>query len=208
MIQAEHTGILTKIYTGTRHQKYVFVPTSRFEGVESRFKQENFSETPTRANFESLIKQADETFKLVSLEVKEWVVSGENPSDKTSKDGVSVDVGGMRWFPQLDTLEVKIPPLHFGKKSRGRLGSKVEIFGNFGLSLAETLKLLDDFVPKKLTRRMVASKKASIFDILGKLAVILISSSVPLRLTMKNTIGWDDEMPMDLRTKWLKEFLL
>ena len=109
-------------------------------------------------------------------------MSGTNPSDITSKDGVSVDVGRMRWFPQLGTLDVKIPPLHFGRKNRGRLGSKVEIFGNFGISPAETLKLLDDFVPNKLTRRMVAGKKASIFDILGKLAVILISSSVLLRL--------------------------
>ena len=55
---------------------------------------------------------------------------------------------------------------------------------------------------------MVASKKASIFDILGKLAVILISSSVLLRHTMKQTLGWDDEMPSDLRSKWLKQFLL
>jgi hypothetical protein len=105
-------------------------------------------------------------------------------------------------------MEVKIPPLHVGKKNRGRLSDKVQIFGSFGLSPAETLKLLDDFVPKKLTRRMVASKKASIFDILGKLAVILISSSLLLRITMKNTLGWDDAMPSDIRNKWLKEFLL
>ena len=47
---------------------------------------------------------------------------------------------------------------------------------------------------------MVAIKKASIFDILGKVAVILISSSILFRLTMENTVGWDDEMPTDLRS--------
>ena len=175
---------------------------------ESRYVDDEGESKATREECYSLIEQANETFALVNLEIKEWLVSGEVPSDKISKDGASVDVGGMRWFPKLDTVEVKIPPLHFGKKTRGRLGSKIEIFGSFGISPAETLELLDGFVPKKLTRRMVASKRASIFDILGKLAVILISSSVLLRLTIKTTLGWDDEMPSDLRSKWLKQFLL
>ena len=105
-------------------------------------------------------------------------------------------------------MEVKIPPLHFGKKNRGRLGDKVKVFGSFGVSAEETLKLLDEFVPKKLTRRMVASKKASIFDILGKVSVLLISSSVLLRITMNQTLGWDDEMPPELKSWWIKKFLL
>ena len=158
---------------------------------EARYVDDEGESKATLEECYTLIDQANETFSLVDLEIKEWTVTGETPSDKISKDGASVDVGGMKWFPKLGTLEVKIPPLHFGKKNRGRLGDKVKIFGNFGLSPAETLKLLDDFVPKKLTRRMVASKKASIFDILGKLAVILITSSVLLRLTMKNTSGND-----------------
>ena len=82
------------------------------------------------------------------------------------------------------------------------------MFGSSGVSAEETLKLLDEFVPKKLTRRMVASKKASIFDILGKVSVLLISSSVLLRITMKQTLGWDDKMPPELRSRWVKEFLL
>ena len=63
-------------------------------------------------------------------------------------------------------------------------------------------------MPNKLTRRLVASKKASIFDILGKLAPILIKSSELLRLTIKNTSDWDTAMSPELRNQWLKEFLL
>ena len=175
---------------------------------ESRYVDDEGESKPTKEACEELIEQANETFALVNLEIKEWLVSGDIPSDKVSKDGISVDVGGMKWSSALDTLEVKIPPLHFGKKNRGRLGDKVKVFGSFGISAEETLKLLDEFVPKKLTRRMVASKKASIFDILGKVSVLLISSSVLLRITMKQTSGWDDEMPPELRSRWIKEFLL
>ena len=105
-------------------------------------------------------------------------------------------------------METKIPPLHFGRKNRGRLSSKVEIFGNFGLSPSEMLQKIDQFTPKSLTRRIVASKRASIFDIVGNLSVILIRSMVLLRNTIKATTGWDDPMPPDLRNKWLEEFLL
>ena len=100
-------------------------------------------------------------------------MTGEVPTEKVSKDGASVEVGGMKWFTVLDTLEVKIPPLHFGKKNRGRLSSKVQIFGGFGLSATDLLRELDEFVPKKLTRRMVASKRASIFDIMGQFIIFL-----------------------------------
>ena len=155
-----------------------------------------------------LIEQANEAFGQVNLVVKEWIVTGDVPSEKVSKDGVSVEVGGMKWFTVLDTLEVKIPPLHFGKKMRGRLSSKVKIFGGSGLSVTELLSELNEFVPKKLSRRMVASKRASIFDLLGKLAPMLISSSILLRLTVKATQNWDTEMTEDLRKQWLKEFLL
>ena len=55
---------------------------------------------------------------------------------------------------------------------------------------------------------MVASKRASIFDLLGRLAPILISSSILLRLTVKATQNWDTEMTDDLEKQWLKEFLL
>ena len=54
------------------------------------------------------------------------------------------------------------------------------------------LKKIDEFTPKKLTRRIVTSKRASIFDIVGNLSVILIRSMVLLRSTIKATAGWDD----------------
>ena len=57
----------------------------------------------------------------------------------------------MEWCPAIDTVSVKIPPLHFGKKSRGKLRVGTEVFdGSF--------EDLEKFVPQKLTRRMAVSK--------------------------------------------------
>ena len=175
---------------------------------EGRYVDDEGESKATKEECYTLIQQADETFALVNLKAKDWTISGEAPSDKVSSDGVSLDIGGMKWFPRLDSMETKIPPLHFGNKSRGRLSSKLKIFGIFGVAPAEMLKKLDEFVPRKLTRRIVASKRASIFDIMGKLGVILVSSSVLLRETVKATKGWDDTMEDNLRSKWLEQFML
>ena len=200
--QSEHA---IKLLADLIRVKYPAVATLLEEG---RYVDDEGESKATLEECYTLIEQADETFAMVNLKAKEWTVSGEVPSEKVSKDGVSLDIGGLKWFPVLDTMETKIPPLHFGSKTRGRLSSKVKIFDSFGLSPSEMYKKIDEFAPKNLTRRMVASKRASIFDIIGNLGVILIKSSILLRETIKATTGWDDAMPSDLRNRWLKEFLL
>ena len=175
---------------------------------ESRYVDDEGDSKATLEEVFELIAHAEETFGLVGLKAKEYTVSVEVPTEKVSKDGASLGVGGTKWFSKPDLLEVPIPPLHFSQKKRGKLDSKVEIFGSFGITVDEILKDLDEYVPKKLTRRMVTSKKSSIFDILGKLVPNLISSTLLLRETLKSTLGWDDPMSTDLRNKWLKEFLL
>ena len=84
-----------------------------------------------------MIEYANETFAHVGLVIKEWVAS---------KDGASVDIGGISWFLSLDTLQNKITQLHFGQKKFGLLGKDVKIFRSIGLSHEDTLKLLG--VPK------------------------------------------------------------
>ena len=200
--QSEHA---VKLLADLVRNKYPNVSTLLEEG---RYVDDEGESKATLEECYELINQADETFSLVGLEAKQWTVTGESPSDTVSKDGCSLDIGGLKWYPVLDSLETKIPPLHFGSKTRGRLSNKVRVFDSVNLSSDDLLRKLDDFTPVNLTRRMVASKRASIFDIVGNLAVILIKSSCLLRATVKATLSWDDSMPQDLRDKWLIQFML
>ena len=59
------------------------------------------------------------------LSTKQWTVIGKSPSETVSKDGICLDIGGLKWCPVLDSMETKIPPIHFGSKSRGRFSAKV-----------------------------------------------------------------------------------
>ena len=86
------------------------------------------------------------------------------------------------WWPKLDVVLVKIPPLHFGKKSRGKLMVGTEIFdGSF--------EDLEKFCAKRLTRRQVVSKFSAVFDLFGHLTPATASMKVDVRQAVKETEG-------------------
>ena len=121
-----------------------------------------------------IIEDTEKVLDTVKMKVKGWSVSGKEPPAELSEDGVSVGIGGMTWLPKIDVFQLNIQPLHFGKKKRGRFPDDLEKFdGSFG-------KSIEEFTPKRLTRRMCTSVAARIYDIPGKLA--------PLALRLKNDL--------------------
>ena len=152
----------------------------------------------------NLASDADHIFGELDVTVKAWSKTGVKPSEKVSDDGFSVLVGGMIWFPEIDTVSVKIPFLHFGKRRRGKLDKNTEFFHPTGET--DDLVRLGSFCPP-LTRRICASKAASIFDIMGLLSPVLSGVKVLMSETVKATEEWDEEIPENLRNKWLAAFL-
>ena len=88
-----------------------------------------------------LIEDADFNFDKVGLQCKVWTVSGKPPTEKASMNGVTVNVGGINWFTEIDAVEIKIPLLHFNKKRRGKLPEDKTFFDG-------KMMKIDDFVPK------------------------------------------------------------
>ena len=147
-----------------------------------------------------LAENADEAFSRIGLVCKAWTFTGLPPPPAVSKDSVSIGVGGFAWYSEGDILELKIPQLHFGKPRRGKIPETVKFFDEANMTM-------DEFVPKNLTKRQVTSKLASVYDILGKLAPLMSGLKVDLSNVFKTTSGWDEAIPMDLREKWVHNFL-
>ena len=150
----------------------------------------------------SLGEDTAEVLDRLSLSTKGFTYSGEDPQPEETIDGVSMDINGYRWFPKLDIIEPKVPPLHFGKKLRGRvIGAEYfEAGGNFAK--------MDAHVPSKLTRRMIVSKRASLYESLGKLEPIKAKLKIDEREAVILTNSWDDAVPTVMRNKWIQNFLL
>ena len=55
-----------------------------------------------------------------------------------------------------------------------------------------------------LSRRQIASKLASIFDLTGKLAPVIMGLKADRREVILATESWDDAVPQNLCGKWVK----
>lgn len=115
--------------------------------------------------------------------------SGEDPPEHVTQDGVSVTVGGLRWWSKDDKLGLNISELNFGKKCRGR-------------------KSPNDIgkIPEKLTKRLCASKVAEVFDPLGWVTPITSGFKVDINQLTLRSLDWDDQIPDDLRQIWISNF--
>ena len=69
----------------------------------------------------------------------------------------------MKLFTETDLMELKVQALHFDNICRGRVTTNK--FFETGLDIAK----MDAFVPVALTRWMLISKHASLYDELGKI---------------------------------------
>ena len=169
--------------------------------LNGRFVDDLGTSAETIEILRKLIEEADQVFSQVGLACKGWSLSGYSPPPEVAEEGETVSIGGMKWHTKLDLLEVPLPQLHFSKKLRGRLVVGTEVFNG---SLVEDM---EKFVPKKLTRRMIVAKNAAVFDLLGKFTPIMAGFSVDLRKAVKETEGWDDPVPEEIRSKWVHNFL-
>ena len=146
--------------------------------------------------------EAEEVLARVGIFTKGVSYSGEDPQPQETIDGVSIEINAMKWYTKLDMIEPKVPPLHFGNSCRGRLVN-VEFFESGG-----DFAKMDSFVPKKLSRRMIVSKRAALYDSTGKFEPIKAKLKLDERAVVRLTKDWDDPVPSDIRTKWLRNFLL
>ena len=77
----------------------------------------------------------------------------------------------------------------------------VEFFeGDFG-KMAE-------FVPKELSRRQIVSKRASLYDMLGKISPAIANLKLFEKEVLMCTMGWDDAVPESLRLKAVQNFVI
>ena len=170
--------------------------------TDGRYCDNLLDSTVTLREAELLAENTTEVLNRLNLPTKGFSFSSKEPQSQETLDGISIDVGGLRWCTAVDSIEVKIPTLHFGKRLRGRVvgADYFEENGNFAK--------MDAFVPDKLTRRMIVSKRAALYDPLGKLEPIKAMLKVHEREAVLATSDWDDHVNATIRNKWVKNFLM
>ena len=166
----------------------------------------------SKADAISLRDRTDSILRSVGLNVKGWVISGDHPgtNSEISTNGI-VTITGYNWWPLEDTISIRVPPIHFSKKKKGKILT-TEIFEG------ETLSDLKEFVPNEITLRQISGRLSSIYDVRGIISPLISGIKTLLSDTMAKCLGimkdcdensasaqqWDCVIPQDLRTKWIE----
>ena len=104
---------------------------------------------------------------------------------------------GVGWKPKEDVIVYEVT-LNFSQKRRGaRTGPNL------------MLNDLPEALPDILTKRIVLQQVMKIYDPLGLVCpfTLMIGKIYYLRETWSRNLGWDDQLPVDLRAKWMKFFI-
>ena len=125
----------------------------------------------------------------VGFHLKGVTYAGSDPPKHLSNDDLSINVAGMKWFPALDVLSLKIGDLNFGKKVRGK--KSVQLAG---------------LIPDEFTRTDCAARVGEIFDLNGRVAPLIAEMKLDLRDLCKKGLDWKDCVPVDLIPKWKENF--
>ena len=137
-------------------------------------------------------ERADEMEVVLSkggFSLKGFTFSNQDPPKHLTKDGKSIGVGGLTWYSKQDEVSLNVSELHFAKKQRGKKSTN-----QIGV------------IPERLTRRHCVSKVGELFDITGKVTPLTASFKLDLHDLVKLGLGWDDEIPNELRALWKSNF--
>ena len=142
---------------------------------------------------EEVMQLADEIQIILSrggFTLKGFTFSGESPIELLSGDNKSINVAGMKWYPEDDKLELDITELNFNKKHRGKKLQSLE----------------RNAIPKHLTRRHCVSEVAEIYNLVGKITPLAGMMKCDLHELVTRKLDWDVRIPDSLRYVWESHF--
>ena len=140
-----------------------------------------------QATLNKAIGELKALVKTGGFDFKGITQSGEDPPSHLSEDGVSINVGGYKWFPKIDVLKLNIGPLNFSKRVRGRKDKNA-----LGI------------IPEKLTRAHCQGKASEIFDPRGLAVPITCGFKVDLKRL--NGLDWNQFVSDEDKKLWDENF--
>ena len=145
----------------------------------------------TAEEAKELTEDIDEVLATGGFRVKKWITNAPSSDNEDSGEVVlggeaqTEKVLGTVWLPTEDKFSFRIK-----------------------INFANTSPPSNDplFTPLKLTKRIIFSKLAGVFDPIGEGAAVLIKSKIAMQELWQLGLSWDEDVPSETRKKWVKLF--
>ena len=155
--------------------------------------------TDKREDATQLMLDTESVLEMGGFKVKEWITSGSKGSHNVNKSTLCGEekILGMLWNPEEDNFRFEIC-INFEAKWKKQKGEHPET------------SEINNIVPTLLTRRMILSQIARIYDPLGLITPVTLGAKVLMRnLCIKNDSKegkWDTPVDEELREEAIQLF--
>ncbi|XP_062602451.1 uncharacterized protein LOC134264167 [Saccostrea cucullata] len=166
--------------------------------IKNSYVDDLLTSVNTVCEAKEIILNTERLLSCGGFHVKHWIVSGDQDDHFAGLNVLCAEqenILGMIWLPKDDVWMFKAK-LNFSPKRRGKHTEDDIEDGQLHL------------IPDSLTRKMVLSQVAGIYDPLGLVAPYVLSAKILMRTmcSKENQIGWDEPMSEDMRAKWVQFF--
>ena len=165
--------------------------------MSSRYVDDILGNAETEEEVDAQIYEVTSVLKKGGFGLKFVAKSGYPPPPDASSDGETLRILGYKWSPEQDELSPAFEEVNFNKKRRG--AKKPNVFPV--VSSEDVTKLLSSI---KISRRIVVSKIAEIFDPIGLWEPYKLQ--LKLEQTTLNGVDWDLELNEELQHHWSERF--
>ena len=165
--------------------------------INDRYVDDVLSGANTKEEMDKQILDVQKVLEAGGFETKFIVKAGHEPDESATHDKESVKVLGYKWSTEEDFLGPGFQELNFNKKKRG-----IKKANPFPVASPDDVsKLLSS---TKITRRMVVSKMAEIWDPVGLWEPYKLQ--LKLESQILNGVDWDLPLQPHLQEHWTKRF--
>ena len=166
--------------------------------TEGRYVDDMSAGADTEEERELQISQTRGALSQGGLTMKFVVRSGEKPPPEASSDGTSLKLLGYKWEPETDIFSPGFSELNFNRKIRGaKKPNRYPV-----VTKEQAKELMEDLI---VTRKVVASKVAELFDPMGLWEPFKLQLKLEQRAL--NGMDWNKPLPPDLQDHWKWRFL-
>ncbi|XP_064651670.1 uncharacterized protein LOC135502644 [Lineus longissimus] len=130
--------------------------------------------------------EVDKILKSGHFKIKEWISNIPTHGEETKSELPNEKVLGAVWDRKTDEIAIAVKPPKWLAMEEGQLMK----------------------IPDKLTKRMVLSALAGVFDVIGIAAPVILTAKIWLQELWKEKYQWDEDLPEPVKQKlatWFKD---
>ena len=173
----------------TARMQEIEFPAAAKAIINDTYMDDCLTGTADLTSAEELISDIDELLAKGGFSTKGYTISGRPPSPSLSKDGQSIFVFGIKYFPEKDKLQLALEEVSLvSKRQKRKSKSPNEI--------------------PTLTKRICASVLPSLFDLIGLAAPVVAGMKLDLHDLVVAGYEWDSPISDEHKDKWLNNFKL